>query len=361
MATVQNGQQKQLTAQDRALLFTQSTRQNYQMLPRQTVSGERSTIAFTLPKVRLLSSILLEVEATATLTSSAAAIAKHRFAPYNILRRISLDMNNGFSPVIASGKELYLMDLVDEHGQILDPTSNPKSNTYIENVASAGGTDNKIKFTLPIQVSLNPRDPVGLILLQNEETNVTLTIDVDVLANAFELNAGNGDIVAFKDMTISAMVETYSIPPIPQGFPDISILKLIAGRNDVFNGGGAATVKLPVGTIYRKLILQFENEDGSPMVDDDFAGNIELVFNQADIPYSIKPSLLSSLNHNQLGRVLPDGCYIFDFSWNGIANLGSSKNYIDTERLTEFWIRFSPKNTGRVAIVTETLSRLRSE
>ena len=88
MATVQNGQQKQLTAQDRALLFTQSTRQNYQMLPRQTVSGERSTIAFTLPKVRLLSSILLEVEATATLTSSAAAIAKHRFAPYNILRRI---------------------------------------------------------------------------------------------------------------------------------------------------------------------------------------------------------------------------------------------------------------------------------
>ena len=56
------------------------------------------------------------------------------------------------------------------------------------------------------------------------------------------------------------------------------------------------------------------------MVDDDFAGNIELVFNQADIPYSIKPSLLSSLNHNQFGRVLPDGCYVFDYSWNGIAN-----------------------------------------
>ena len=54
MATVQNGQTKQLTAQDRALLFTQSTRQNFQMLPRQTVSGERSTVAFTLPKVRLI-------------------------------------------------------------------------------------------------------------------------------------------------------------------------------------------------------------------------------------------------------------------------------------------------------------------
>ena len=126
-------------------------------------------------------------------------------------------------------------------------------------------------------------------------------------------------------------------------------------------GAGRQQSNLPVGTIYRKLILQFEHEDGSPMVDSDFAGNIELVFNQADIPYSIKPSLLSSLNHGQFGRVLPDGCYIFDYSWNGIANLGSSKNYIDTERLTEFWVRFSPKNTGRVSIVTETLSRLRSE
>ena len=247
MATVQTAQSKQLTAQDRALLFTQSTRQNFQMLPQQTVSGERSTVQFTLPKVRLLSSILLEVEATATLKSTAGVIAKHRFAPYNILRRVSLDMNNGFSPVIASGKELYLMDLVDEHGTILEVSSNPKSNTYFENVASAGGTDNKIKFTLPIQVSLNPRDPVGLILLQNEETNVTLTIDIDALENAYTLNTGNGDEVTFKDMTVSAMVETYSIPPIPQAFPDISILKLVAGRNDVFNGGGAATVKLTRG------------------------------------------------------------------------------------------------------------------
>lgn len=360
MATVQNDKTKALTPQDRATLFTQSTRQNYQMLPRQKVTGEGQTVQFTLPKVRLLSSLLIEVEAVATLTSNNGTIAQHRFAPYNILRRISLDMNNGFSPVIASGTELYLADLVDEHGDMLTVNSNPKANSYMENVASVGGTDNKIKFTLPIQISLNPRDPVGLILLQNEETNVTLTIDVDNLSNAFNLNAGNGDTVTFKDMTISVMAETYSIPPIPQAFPDISILKLLSGRNDVFVNG-TSTVKLPVGTIYRKLILSFEHDDGSPFVDDDFTGNIEIVLNQADIPYSIKPSILSSLNHNQLGRVLPDGVYVWDLSWNGIANLGSSKNYIDTERLTEFWVRFASATPGKVNIVSETLSRLRAQ
>ena len=361
MATVQNGQTKQLSPQERALLFTQSTRQNMQMLPKQKVTGENATIQFTLPKVRLLSNIMVEIEATATLTSSAGTIAQNRYAPYNILRRISLDLNNGFSPFIVSGKELYLHNLVDEHNQRLDISSNPKANTFIENVASPGGTDNKIKFTLNLMNVLNQRDPVGLILLQNEETNVTLSIDVDVLANAYILNAGNGDTVTFKDMSISAMVETFSVPPIPQAFPDISILKLVSGRNEVFNGGGANTIKLPVGTIYRKLIVAFEHEDGTPFTDEDFSGNFELIFNQADIPYSVKPSIVSSLNHSQFGRVLPEGVYVCDFSFQGISNLGSSRDYVDTERLSEFWFRFSTQNVGRISIVSETLSRLRAE
>ena len=351
-------QAKQISAQERASLFIKSTRQNYQMLPKQRVTGENSTVQFTLPKVRLLSKILIEVEATATLTSSAGTIAQNRFAPYNILRRVSLDMNNGFSPFIVSGKDLYLYNLVSSNSEIFEPSSNPKANTYIENVASAGGTDNKIKFTLALQTTLNDRDPVGLVLLQNDEVNVTLTLDVDTLANAYNLNAGNGDIVAFKDMTITPMVETFSIPPIPQAFPDISILKLISAKRDLFSGG-VSTVKLPVGTIYRKLILQFENEDGSPVLDEDFAGNLELVFNQADIPYSIKPSLLSSLNHKQFGRILPDGIFVFELSHQGVPNLGNSRDYIDTERLTEFWVRFSTPNAGHVSVVSETLSRLR--
>jgi hypothetical protein len=181
---------------------------------------------------------------------------------------------------------------------------------------------------------------------------------VDVLANAYNLNAGNGDIVAFKEMNITPMVETFSIPPIPQAFPDISILKLVSAKRDLYSGG-VSTVRLPVGTIYRKLVLQFENEDGSPVLDEDFSGNLELVFNQADIPYSIKPSILSSLNHKQFGRILPDGVFVFDMSYQGVPNLGNSRDYIDTERLTEFWVRFSTPNAGHVSVISETLSRLR--
>ena len=78
---------QQLTPQQRAVLFAQATRQNYQTMPTQAVNAENTTIQFNLPKVRLLSRILLHVEATATLTSTAGTIQISPYSPYNIIRR----------------------------------------------------------------------------------------------------------------------------------------------------------------------------------------------------------------------------------------------------------------------------------
>lgn len=361
MADVKATQQKQLSPQDRAILFAQSTRQNFQTLPSQRVTAENTTIQFTLPKVRLLSRIMLYVEATATLSSTAGTIATSAYSPFNILRRVALDLNNGFSPVILSGQDMMLYDRIGLDSQAYVPSTNSKANTYVENLATGPGKDNKIHFTLNIPVTLNQRDMVGLVLLQNDESSTTLSVDVDVLANAYTLNVGNSDVVTFKDLTITPMLETYSIPPIKEAFPDISVLKLLSSKKEIFQGGGSSVVKLPVGTIYRKMILKFTKDDGTPMTDADFVGNIELLFNQADIPYSVKPQILSALNHRQYNTVLPAGVYVFDYSDNGIPNYGGSRDYIDSERLTELWIRFNSNVSGNITVISETLSRLRSE
>ena len=98
--TSQQGSGKQtLTPQQRALLFAQATRQNYQTMPTQIVSAENTTVQFTLPKVRLLSRILLHVEAVANLKSSAGTITLANYSPWTILRRVSLNLNNGFSQI----------------------------------------------------------------------------------------------------------------------------------------------------------------------------------------------------------------------------------------------------------------------
>jgi hypothetical protein len=359
--TSQAGTGKQtLSPQQRAILFAQATRQNYQTMPTQAVNSENTTIQFNLPKVRLLSRILLHVEATATLTSTAATIQTAAYAPYNILRRVALDLNNGFSPVVLSGQDLSLYNRIRLNSQFMDINTNGKANTYVENVATAAGRDNQIRFTLPIEVTLNQRDQTGYILLQNDESVVTLTIDVSTLAQAYVLNAGNGDAVTFKNMKITPTLETYSIPNIPQAFPDLSVLKLISSKSDIFQAGSTSIIKLPVGTIYRKLIMKFVDNNGVALTDQSFTGNLDIVFNQADTPYSIQPQTLSALNHMQYGETLPSGVYTWDFSDQGIPNYGGSMNYIDTEKITEFWIKFTANVAGTVTVISENLARLQA-
>lgn len=349
--------QKQLSPQIRAANFATMTRQTLQMLPSKVAQSELTTMTFDLPKARLLSRLVIEVEAVANLKSTNATIPLSPYSPYAILRRISLDLNNGFSPYVVAGREAYMYNLNRLNPDVLAPsTTNDRSMAYVENGATTGGIDRKIKFRLELPLTLNDRDPVGLILLQNAETNVQLTIDTDSIAKAF-VPAG-GDVITWKSLQITPLVETFSIPAVPDAVPDISVLKLVSSKSDAFAGNGQNILSLQTGTVYRKLVLYFEDVDGNPLADSDFQGNIELVFNQADIPYSIKPSLLAARNHSQLGFPLPKGMYVFDFSNQGLPNFGGSRDYIDTERLTMFQVRFSTTKNGKMTSVSETLSRL---
>jgi len=349
---------QQLTPQQRAVLFAQSTRQHWQTMPTQAVNAENTTIQFNLPKVRLLSRILLHVEATATLTSTAGTIQTAAYGPYNIIRRIALDMNNGFSPYVLSGADASLYSRLTTNQSIYDVSTNGKANTYFENIAAAGGHDCAIRFTIPITATLNLRDQVGFLLLQNDESVITLTCDISTLANAYVLNAGNGDAVTFKNMKITPTLETYSIPNVSAAFPDLSVLKLVSSKSDIFQAGATSIIKLPVGTIYRKLIFKFVDNNGVALTDQSFTGNLDLVFNQADTPYSIQPQTLSAINHMEYGQPLPSGVYSLDLSDNGIVNYGGSINYIDSEKLTELWLRFNPTVAGTVTVISENLARL---
>jgi hypothetical protein len=353
---------QQLTAQQRAGLFMTATRQTIQGMPSEIVQGENTTVQFQLPKARLLSKIYLEVDAVVTLKGTAPANAvRDAFSPYKILRRVSLDLNNGFSPFIIPGRDLsiYNMDRLNPGVLLPDLSGSFKSINEVENGVTAAGKDNRIKFMVELPLTMNDRDPVGLVMLQNAETSVTLTVDIATLSQAYALNAGNAETAVFKSMVITPVLETYTIPPDGNAVPDLSVLKLVSSKVDQFAGNGQAITKLQVGTIYRKLFFFFQDAAGLPLKDSDFQGNLELVFNQADIPYSIKPSILSARNHSQLGYCLPEGVYLFDFSYQGIPNMGGSRDYIDTERLTEFWVRYSTTKAGQVSTITETLSRLR--
>ena len=347
-----------LTPKQRAELFNNATRENVHMMPKQTVTEELGNALFTFPKSRLLAKIYVAVKAKVKVSGTAGKVeGLHVFTPYKILKRVGLSLNNGFDPVQISGDKLAMLNMIQIHPGMVMPAPEGTNCKFDGFTASAEGTSNEFAFMLEVPVTLNENVNTGLILLQNAETMVQLSVDI---AKASELITAEGYTAEIEKVEIQPCLTTFTIPAMEQAFPDISVLSLKSARTETFPGSGENVVKLNVGTIYRKLILYIEKEDGTPFEDSDITSNIQLLFNQADTPYNISPEMLRYINGAHLGITLPKGMYIFDFSSQGqLCNLGGSRYLIDTERLQEFWVKFASNVGGKITVISENLTRLK--
>lgn len=349
------------TPQQRAAMFGASTRQHFQMLGTQKVSGGAQTVTFRIPKARLLQGVRILVEGKIKVKhASGTAFQTDNLTAYKSIRRLSIDLNNGFSPVTVSGADMALVNSLYPNPGMVKAAANSSTLCKIPAsfTASSAGTENAFEYMLDVPLTLNYRDPVGLILAQNAETTIDLIVDV---ANAADmLNNANGYTAEFTELAITPQVTTFSVPSDARAFPDLSVLKVVDSRNDAITTG-MNYIKLPTGMIYRKVIFKFEKEDGTPMADSDITSNIELILNTADIPYSISPKMLRYVNKMMGGADLPEGVYYWSFDFQGMNGYGGARDYIDSERVTEFAVRFSTGCAGKLTVISEKLSRLVSQ
>lgn len=346
---------EQLTAQQRANLFSLSTRQNLQMLAKKITDTPNTSVEFTLPKARLLSNVFLRVKAKvkvkhATLTTLAVdSMCLHR-----LVRRYMLDLNIGFQPWSISGEGAYILSLIQPNANVCTG-SGAYGKHESSFTASTTGASNTFDFTIQLPVVLNQRDPVGLILLQSETTVCDLRVDIGTPADMFP--DATGFTFELESVEVTPMLETFSIPQNKSALPDLSVLKLAQDRVETVTSAGQQEIKFTTGAIYRKIALLLMDEDGKPS-NDLLTGNIDLVFNTADCNYSVTPEMLRAKNAYDMGVDMPDGVYIFDFSNQGLPNFGGVRDYIDTAKLSYFTAKLSTTGAGKIKIITECLSRL---
>lgn len=329
-----------ITVQQRMLNFSALTRQHMHMVGKQTTNTEYSTLSFVLPKARLLSKTTLLCEFT--LQSALAANATYLQACKSI-DKIIMDLNNGFMPVSLSGFEAGLYSCVATHPQKCMGTTG---------LVKTSADKKKVTFAIELQNTLNDSMLQGLILLQNNATQVNVNVNI---ANGAKVASGN----TITSFTITPMIETFTIPSDARAFPDISVIKLMQAKTVDFTSGGENTVYLDTGMIYRKIIFYLTDANGNALKPENLTGNIELNFNTADTPYSISPEMLQFMNCNEFGERMPEGMYVFDFSSQSpLIGYGGSRDYIDTEKLTTFTMKFNYANASKVTVISETLSRL---
>ena len=349
-----------MTVQQRNALFAQATRQNIQGMAKKKITQGATSVSFEIPKARLLSKIWLEIDYKFTLTASkSVTIATNKLTPYQPIRRISLDLNNGWSPYVLDGKSYAVLAGMRQQSHVVYPQSESELGfCYCPKQLNADdeGISNTMRTTIELPLCLNDRDPIGIILAQSPETLIEVKVDFEPESSMIPLD--DGVTLEVEEISVQPVVETFSIPAVQEAFPDISVVKLCTSRTEMFAGNGQNLIDLVTGTIYRKIAFIIEDLDGNPFSDDDITSNIDLIFNTADVNYSIPAKLIRHKNEMQFGEEQPKGVYIFDFSDNGIPNYGGTRDYIDSTKLTMFQVRFNSNKAGRIRIVSENLARL---
>jgi len=337
--------------------FAQMTRQNIQTLPGiPVVPG--GTTQFEIPKARLLSKISLLIEGTLTAVhATSVPFVPAVFAPFNLIRQIRVELNNGFSPFRIDGSMLMLYNQMQKNAHTIPRAAvvTDRANTVMGvTSAPAAGAVNPVRVTVKLPLTLNERDPVGLINAQNPQTVITVAIDWNALTVLTSAPAGYTFTSA---LTVIPVIETFTVPIHPDGVPDLSVLKLVHQVEQAITGAGDVTVRLPVGNTYRKLLIRMVDGTGAG-VTDAVVGDFQIILNQADTPYRINARQLAAENAQDYGTPLPVGCWVLDYSTQGLANMGGSRDYIDTQRLTEFWLRTTAAAAGNIIVLTETMARL---
>lgn len=177
-------------------------------------SKPRST--FVLPKVGIASRILLDFVATYDYTAGggSGAVAADGRGPFQLVDRIQLSVNgsavwynvSGFGTYILNAMEQPQAFPVDAPGTAYTTAPTDVYSTLFNYPVNADGD---IVFGLEVPLILRPDNPLGMLLLQNDQTTVQLDI---VWGNLNAVVALAGGASATLSTTVTAILEYFDIP-----------------------------------------------------------------------------------------------------------------------------------------------------
>lgn len=294
--------------------FVANTRRKVVQIPTQTRPAGGGTTSINLPKTGLLAGIFLAIRGTVTGTVTTA----NPLGNASIINRVRLTLNSGIDIFNVSGagynyllREVLESEYIDISGQ---------------NNARAAVTAAAFNLDMFIPVAINMRDPLGLILLQNEQTLLTLNIDWNADTNV--ITAGGATITA----TAVPYIELFTVPVDPQDFPPINIIHQVLEDQQAISGAQDWVYNWPRGNTY----LQVLHGIGIGAAGADGFSKAQIRVNQSDYLQSTDVPYLDLEFRRVRGRARPAGGVFFDLlGTSGIGNYGLTRDVFNSSLVTD--------------------------
>lgn len=318
-------------------------------------TSENQSINRELPQVGYLAKLRLTCFGTITTGAAGAGTWDPNFWPFNLFNRITLRTNDGVMLYDTSGYGNLKLNMarkiafvhVQDPPVILfnNPTTGPQTavSSYPTGAIGASTIYNVlVNYIIPVAFSENLS--VGLILLQNQATKVTL----DMQLNSFA-NWGGTAGLSSVNITVRPSVEYYEVPASPDAQPNTNFVHQVLEDEVGWTSSGEIQWLVPVGGIVSRCWMDFQDVSGGRFVPRSFFttgdnpntprfGNTFVRYGGANQPEQVDIRTRLLMTRETYRADLPQGVILFDFSDGaGSPELGYDGSLVyNTAGLTEF-------------------------
>ena len=319
--------------------FDQSTRLSLVKLAAITrpVGGGISP-GLQLPTNGLLGGLLLKI--TGTIGGTVGAVNPLGFS--SIVKRVTLTLNSGTVVFSMSGPGYHYIyrDWLD--AGYVDCLGQSNGRTAIT------ATGAVLDMYIPMQVNL--RDPIGLLLLQNRQTTLTLGIEweADVTVTA------TGTFTSFQAVPY---LLNYSVPPNPASLPPLRYIHQVLEDSRSQAAAGTITYDIPRGNTYMRI----GHGCGIAVAGADSFTVAQLRVNQSNYIWNSDIGSQDMMFRILHGRARPPGVILYDFlGTSGLGSYGTTRDLYDSNRTTDFQSVVDPTGALTFYTVREQLVDLKA-
>lgn len=318
------------------------------LIPAGSVPAAATTWNLQLPKTGFLALVLLSIRGS--LTGTLTAPNALGFA--SVISRVKLTANSGVDLVSLSGAGYFFLlseVLESEYFNVALGVTNTLINARSPVTAAAFTLD----MVIPIMINL--RDPIGLLLLQNEQSIITLSMDT-IAPTAAATGA------TYSSLTANPYLHLFTVPPNPQSWPRLDLVHSIIEEQQTVTGLGDFAYNLPRGNVYLQLL---QGLGIAATATDSWSTTQGVVVykwrvNQSDFIVQASTDYMDMIHRYYRGRARPlGGIYVIDqLASSGLGNYGLARDLFNSALVTDCATVLTVGITGTMFIVRRQLISL---
>jgi hypothetical protein len=313
--------------------FMSMTRRKLVPLASQS-KGSTNPLRFDVPKTHLLAGIWLNITGSVAGTLS----APNALGMASIVRNVRVIANSGIDLINVSGPQYHYL-WRDNIEHLIDPV--PSSNAR----SAVTATTFDVSMFLPIQI--NGRDPIGLFMLQNQETLLQIEVDFEtdsVVATGATVTA-----------TVTPMLEFFTVPIKQEDYPPLNTIVQTLGETASVAAAGDYAYKWPRGNTY----LGIYHGLGIGVSPSDAWSEYKLRVAQSDNIYRLTPALFSLEFARFHGRARLLGTMPLDMvASSGLGYYGSLRDVFNSALVTDVESVITATGAGTLHTVRRQIVQL---